>query len=442
MSESRRSFLRKIATGTGLSSGGVGIFVRSLYASPTWALAEGTLAEENASPTDQSSSNTLWQIGRFNDSSGEFNCGVDPVTDRLTIDYTDPSRDPVYIPGKSDPSKQWYAFQPGTRNREAGYRPHPYTIEFSLPDVPKGLYTLKVAVLVEHPSVSRLQVEIEGHVGRFHFHPKLNYAMGDRANCDSPEYSSDTITIELPTHLLKKGANKLVLTAVDEGDAQDPRGESPRGLNSGLVYDALSLDHDPSREFEETKVNVLAVPTVFYKMQEGRLHELIDVFVRVNQPVPAGELTLTLGEWKSTQHFGSERAFGEYRIEFPVPEFTSPTQGEVSVVANALSKHVPVDLTPAKKWNLFVVPHVHLDMGFTDYQSKIAEVQCRNIDEALDILQTRPDFRLSLDGEWIVEQFLRTRSEEQRQRFATAVRENKICMPAQYMNLLTGFPTR
>ena len=42
---------------------------------------------------------------------------------------------------------------------------------------------------------------------------------------------------------------------------------------------------------------------------------------------------------------------------------------------------------------------------------------------------------------WIVEQFLRTRSDEQRQRFATAVRENKISIPAQYMNLLTGFPT-
>ena len=352
MSESRRSFLRKIATGTGLSSGGLGIFARSLYASPSWALAEATRAEETASTTDQGSSKTLWQIGRFNDSSGEFNCGVDPVTDRQTIDDTDPSQDPVYIPGKSDPSKQWFAIQPGTRNREAGYRPHPYTIEFSLPDVPKGLYTLKVAVLVEHPCVSCLHVEIEGHVGRFYFHPKLNYAMGDLASSNFPEYSSDTIAIELPTDFLKKGANKLVLTAVDEVDAQDSQGQPPRGLNSGLVYDALLFDHDPSREFEETKIDVLAVPTVFYKMQEGRLHELIDVFVRVNQPVPAGELTLTLGEWKSTQNFGSERAFGEYRMEFRVPEFASPARGEVSVVANALSKHVPVDFTPAKKWNL------------------------------------------------------------------------------------------
>jgi hypothetical protein len=360
---------------------------------------------------------------------------------RQASDHAEPPQAPVYIPGTSDPSEQWFAFQPGTRNQAAGNQPHPYTIEFSLPDVAKGLYTLKVAVLVEHPSVSRLQVEIDGHAGRFYFHPKLNYAMGDMADSNFPEYSSDTITIELPTHLLRKGVNKLVLTAVDEVDAQDPRGESPQGLDSGIVYDALSLDHDPSREFEETKIDVMAAATVFYKMQEGRLHELIDVFVRVNQPVSAGELTLTLGEWKSTQHFGSERAFGEYHVEFSVPEFTSPTPGEVSVTANALSRRVRVDFTPVKKWNLFVVPHVHLDMGFTDYQSKVTEVQCRNIDKALEILQTRPEFRLSLDGAWIVEQFLRTRSEEQRQRFATAVRENKIGLPAQYMNLLTGFPT-
>ena len=383
----------------------------------------------------------MWQIGRFDASSGEFNSGVDPVTGEQTIDHTDPSQDPVFVPGKSDPSKQWYAFQPGTRNRDAGLRPHPFTVEFFLPDVPRGLYTLTVAVLVEHPSVSRLNIEVNGHAGRFHFHPKLNYAMGDMANSNFPEYSSGTVTIEIPSQLLKKGNNRFVLTAVDEDDPHGVRVESSEGLNSGLVYDALSLEHDPSHEFEEAKIEVLANPTVFYKMLEGRLHELVDVFVRVNQPVSAGELTLALGEWKSAQKFESDRAFGEYHLEFSVPEFTYPARGEVSVEANGLSKHVPLALTPARKWNLFVVPHIHLDIGFTDYQSKIVEVHCRAIDKTLDILEKRPEFRLSLDGEWIVEQFLLTRSEEQRQRFAAAVRENQIGLPAQYVNLLTGMPT-
>jgi hypothetical protein len=385
----------------------------------------------------------VWQIGRFNGSSGEFNSGVDPVTDRLTIDYTDASQDPVYIPGKSDPSKAWFAFQPGSRNQPAGFRPHPFTIEFSLPNVSKGLYTLKVAVLVEHPSVSCLEVGINGHLGRYYFHPKLNYAMGDSACSYFPEYSSDTITIALPTHLLKHGANRLVLTAVDETEGDVISGPGPLlvGLDSGLVYDALQLDHDPTREFAESKVHVEVIPTVFYKMQEGRLHELVDIFVRVNQPVPSGELSVTLGDWKYTRKFGSERAFGEYRAVFAVPEFNSPIHGEVSVAANRLYTRAPVELSPAKKWNLFVIPYIHLDVGFTDYQSKITEVHCRTIDKALDLLPTHPDFRLNLDGNWIVEQFLRGRSEVQRQRFAGSVRENRISLPAQFVNLLTGLPT-
>lgn len=434
MRESRRSFLTKIATGTGLTSARRGVFAAAL----------GNLTILAPPPAaGRTSPNTVWQIGRFDDSSGEFNPGVDPISGRQTIDYTNPSQDPVYLPGKSDPSKVWFGFQPGSRNAAEGSRPHPFTVEFSLPSVSKGLYTLKVAVLVENPVVSFLEIGINGHLGRYHFHPKLNYAMGDRACSGFPEYASDTITIELPTHLLKSGANRLVLTAVDEmeGEANGGPGSAGVGLNSGIVYDALQLDHDPAREFEESRIHARVVPTVFYKMQEGRLHELVDVFVRINQPVPSGEIALTLDGWKSTQKFGSERAFGEYRAEFAVPEFTAPIQGEVSVTAGQLSTRTPVEISPARKWKLFVLPYTHLDIGFTDYQSKVAELQCQNIDKALDLLAAHPDFRLNLDGNWIVEQYLRTRSEKECQRFAESVQQNKISLPAQFVNILTGLPT-
>ena len=63
-------------------------------------------------------------------------------------------------------------------------------------------------------------------------------------------------------------------------------------------------------------------------------------------------------------------------------------------------QHKEQTIDPGKKWTLFMVPHIHLDVGYTDYQAKIAAIQSRVIDEAMDLTAQHPDFRFSIDGEW------------------------------------------
>ena len=83
-------------------------------------------------------------------------------------------------------------------------------------------------------------------------------------------------------------------------------------------------------------------------------------------------------------------------------------------------------MVPGKKWNIFVVPHEHLDVGFSDFQGKVAEVQSRVIDEAMAMARRDPDFRFSADGYWSAEQFLADRSESDRQEFVNLVRQGRI----------------
>ena len=49
--------------------------------------------------------------------------------------------------GRSNAAKDWPGYQPGSANGSAGYRPHPFTILFDMPEVPRGIYVLKVALL-------------------------------------------------------------------------------------------------------------------------------------------------------------------------------------------------------------------------------------------------------------------------------------------------------
>ena len=84
------------------------------------------------------------------------------------------------------------------------------------------------------------------------------------------------------------------------------------------------------------------------------------------------------------------------------------------------------------------VPHEHLDIGFTDYREKVAELQSQSIDGVLDLLPEHPEFRWTMDGSWVAQQYLAGRSPERVQQFLSAIRAGKIVMPPQYANQHTG----
>ena len=369
---------------------------------------------------------TLWQIGEFNDSSLEFHQGA-------------PQQDPVFVVGQSDPAKDWYAAQWCT---SVGGRAHPFTVRFDLPQAPSGLYTLKLSLLAHAIRLPVLEVSMNGHRGRFFQHPVLNYTGNDPADRFIPIFSKVSIAFDVPTRFLQQGANTLVLTAVDE-----PVGSHSEITYSALAvggppqitYDALALERNPAKTYSAEAITAEVLPTIFYKSRSNGLVELVDVFLRYGEPPQRGRVTLALGSNQLAQEMAAGTEFGEQRLRFEVPEFSPPTPAQVTVAMNGRTRHVPAKVNPGKKWNLFVVPHQHLDIGFTDYPPKVAEVQSRAIDEAIDMIREHPDFRYTLDAGWVAEQFMAGRSDAQRKEFLRLIREKKIFVPADYSPAFTGF---
>ncbi len=389
----------------------------------------------------RAASTTLWQIGNFDKSSREFAQGISP-TRGGALDYSNPADDPVYVIGKSQPGKNWLAFQPGTSNGKAGHRAHPFTIKFSISSPPRGVDTFTAALLAYSPRVPVLDISINGRHGWFYQHPILNYDAGDLGSVFAPRYSTATIAFDFPASFLKFGDNEIVLTAKDQPDARDDSEGAVMVIgNSGIYYDALKLEQDAVGRFQPVQITTAATPTIFYKSNDGKLTEVIEVDVRLSEPPKRGRVTLLLGNQKFTSPLSSEHQFGEQRFDFEVPEFAAESPAEVKVEWNGWSRNFPQNLVPGKKWNIFVVPHEHLDVGYSDYQGKVAEVQSRAIDEAMAIARREPNFRFSVDGYWSADQFLANRSEQDRQDFFEYVRQGRIIVPAQYASLLTGLPT-
>ncbi|HLK04903.1 MAG TPA: polysaccharide lyase family protein [Candidatus Acidoferrum sp.] len=359
----------------------------------------------------------VWRIGAFDGSSAEFSGGS-------------PSQPVNFIAGKDLPEKSWYAFAPSFfPSGKTNPANAPRAIEFELGKA-AGDFHLRVSLLIENPSVPALRVSVNGRNGLFYLHPKLDYNMGDTIAAFFPAYSRTAVEFDIPRGLLHSGKNSISLQAVATATEGAP--------DSGFAYDAIELTRAPR---SEQKISAHAEPTVFYEKQGDAVLEQIAVFVRYNERPHSGELDLALAGKHYKRTLEGNQDFGEERFVIPVAEFAANSDAQIQIKWNGKTSEFSEKVSPEKKWTLFVVPHVHLDVGYTDYQPKVAAIHSRILDEAMDLVAKHPDFRFSTDGEWNLEQFLKNRSPQERQRLVEAIQRKEIYIPAQSSNVLTGFPT-
>ena len=366
----------------------------------------------------QTPGKSVWRVGVFDRSSGEFADGA-------------PQQPVKFVAGRDQPQTAWYAFAPV---QAGGTSPDlsaaPRDIRFSIPGQPSHMYRLKVSLLIENSSVPALRVGINGRSGTFYLHPTLDYTMGDMVAAFYPAYSHADVEFEFAGSLLHSGQNDVSLQAVSAGGKNIP--------DSGFHYDAIELQEIDSAP---APISVQTLPTIFYQKHGASTDERVDVFVRYSQRARSGRVQLVVAGRTFTSPLRGDQDFGEERISFYVPEFAAKTPARVNVSLDGHSAHVAETLEPQKKWTLFLVPHVHLDVGYTDYQAKVSAIQSRILDEAMDLAEKHPAFRFSTDGEWNLDQFLQTRTPEEKQRIVHAIQDRKIYIPAQSSNVLTGFPT-
>jgi alpha-mannosidase len=360
--------------------------------------------------------NVVWQIGEFDQTSREF--GRD-------FDVDSASLKPVFTVGKSK-TAEWPASQTTSVNGRAGKQPVPYTILFEMGKPEAGNYRLTVAALLVNPAVPDLLVSVNGHTGRYLFNRKISYYAGDD-RVDSPIYGGDTLQIDFPGKFLKAGENSVVLTAVE--DAENPE------TRASLIYDALRLTHEPDTKLEPSAA---VKPTVFFRQKDGRTVEIVYVTITSADKLH-GKVELAIGKEHLQEDVNGGNDFGQERLEFEVPEFSGTVAASVTIHALGRTFHSNATISPERKWTIYFVPHAHLDIGYTDYQAKVGELQSRNIDKLLQFLPANPGMRFSLDGSWVAQNYFATRDEEAKKRFLQYVNQGKIGVPAQYANLLTGY---
>ncbi|SCG74948.1 glycoside hydrolase family 38 N-terminal domain-containing protein [Micromonospora inositola] len=396
----------------------------------------------------------LWQIGdpaagprQFAD---HWYAGTDARPSPYSpVDRPDPvERGPIFEIGRSDASTHWPAVQPGPLDAGHGWRPADATIRFDAPAGSEELWhDLHLHALASHGPCPDLIVTVNGRRGLVLLDPVRD----DRAHAPmppSPISGPIDRVVPLRPGLIRAGRNEIILTThcleEVEPDLTKTRPHLPHlgvWFGSALSWRGLSLAAGTT----PAEPTLRLCPTSLYVERDGDLFELVDLDLTSPHGFAAGTAALRVGSHeRSSPVEGVD--FGDTRIRFAVParsDTDTHTETEIDAHATLDLDGRRVELPrapfrPARRWTLHLIPHVHLDVGYTDNQAKVIELHNRNIDRVTGILRRTPDYAFTVDGSMILETFLRSRTEAPTTAALEAIRAGQVGVNAFYALFLAG----
>ena len=206
----------------------------------------------------------------------------------------------------------------------------------------------------------------------------------------------------------------------------------------GLVCGLSPLGASPERQ-EQQAAPPAAFPIRGLIEKDGTLFQPVRLSVT---PADAGSTAICRidGAERLRQVIASES--GTIDVLAPAVDAQRTVNVEVAI-ANRTNSY-SVTLKPVRKVRIYVLPHSHNDIGYTDLQAAVEEKQIRNLHQGIDLARRTaayPEgarFVWNMEGLWAVDMFLRRASDDEKNEFIDAVRKGWVALNGMYANELTG----
>ncbi len=361
----------------------------------------------------------LWQIGAPDDRNAEF--ALAPQGYQRFKD------DGFFVVGRSDPKTDWPYVHPGPADGWAGSRSHVFTVTFALKAAPtSGTCRLVVDFLdTQVSSPPHLRAEINGR----RFETALPQGAGDASIYGDPSKGREHVwPLEFPADLLRGGGNEIALTTLN---------------GSWALYDSLRLEVPKAVELvpEPTGTRLVRVDVPpLWRREGGQAVQPLTLTLRhvgddTDAVVRLADRDVATVRLKSGLHRLEVAAAAEERTR--VLPLTLLAGGTVVQSTN-------LTLAPPKIREVWVLPHSHVDVGYTHLQDQIVRIQIENLEKAMRLAEASagnpPGLRFKWNPEaiWSLDHFLRQATPERREAFIASVRRGEVGVDALYGNMLTG----
>ncbi len=119
-------------------------------------------------------------------------------------------------------------------------------------------------------------------------------------------------------------------------------------------------------------------------------------------------------------------------------------QARITILTSTNQIYQSVIVPAKRQWTVYIYPHSHVDIGYTETQEFVQKLHTHNIDVALEIAkktQNYPEgsrFVWNPEASWVTESYLKTATPEKKKAFIEAVRKGWICLDGSYANTNTS----
>ena len=137
---------------------------------------------------------------------------------------------------------------------------------------------------------------------------------------------------------------------------------------------------------------------------------------------------------------------GQREVELAIPVADRERRMEITLttVSGAELSGAVVMVPPLRKLTVYVLPHSHTDIGYTEIQTDIEEKQVNNLLAGIEAARRTahyPEgarFVWNVEELWAADLYLRRMNVDQQNAFYEAVREGQVALCGMYLNELTG----
>ena len=362
----------------------------------------------------------LFSIGTLDHSPLEFRLAPN--------NYHSYQDDSLYIVGRSN-DKDWNYVLPGPDDRWAGGREHEAVIAFDL--------------AIKKPTTGNAELTIDQSDAHYASPPHLQIVLNGKVVGEADAFrgqSDDTldgkqthgtlgeIKISIPGEDFKWGINTLSIRNVS---------------GSWYIFDALSLTRSTGTVLGIVPPSLLAEPL-------PQMQAILKTTHGPRQPASihvtnfgAAGIARVSGVGVPSQTISLRPGVQVAQIDLPVTR--SMVRRQVTIIANGIKTFVDVTEAPVRPWTVYLCPHSHLDIGYTDLQKNVLALHERNIGDALEVAKESrnypPDarFRFNIEATWPVYQYTSgDTSRQQINEMMDGFANGSLHLSASFANELTG----
>lgn len=187
-------------------------------------------------------------------------------------------------------------------------------------------------------------------------------------------------------------------------------------------------------------------PTIAYINYHGEARRMVRLLFRNGKSFASTEATVSFNG--ITDHVkipAGKDGIDVFELPLPGAQITSAVQATVTLKANGQIYMARCIVEPARNnWTMYILPHSHVDIGYTNTQAKVLKLHMDNIDEAIDLAKKTADYpaearyKWTTEAIWVVDNYLKAADDAKKERFWDAVKRGWISLDGAYGNINTS----